>query len=183
MEPAPPKSRSLGGGDEEVELGSITGVFGFKGEVRLYLHNPESDLLRTPRAVVLVAPDGRRRPATLSARPGAPPRVIGRIDGVTDEAEATALRDWRVMIAKATLPALEPDEFYVWQLEGAVVRIDGARVGEVRGVQQAGPTDILEIAVDGEREERFVPLVAEFVRRVDPVERVVELVPGALEEG
>ena len=48
---------------DELELGSLMGAFGVRGEVRVWLHHPESDLLATPREVVLVAPDGSRRRA------------------------------------------------------------------------------------------------------------------------
>ncbi|MEQ1503964.1 MAG: ribosome maturation factor RimM [Myxococcota bacterium] len=183
----PPSPPGNGTGDDEIELGSVTGVFGFRGEVRLHLHNPESDWLRKPRRVTLVAPDGARTGATLSARPGAGSRIIGRLAHVADEAAATALRGHRIVVAKRDLPALEADEFYVWQLEGATVEIDGQVVGTVVGVQTAGPNDVLEVqpapGPGGERSDVvFVLLLREFVREVDPVAKIVRLAPGALDE-
>lgn len=172
----------LGAGPSEVELGRVIGVFGFRGEVRVYLHHPDSDLLRTRRAVVLEGPDGTRRPAEMSVRPGAGQRIIGRIVGVDDEASARALDGWRIVVPTEALPALPEDEVYVWQLQGAAATIEGARAGTVVDVQRAGPNDVLEIELpDGD--VRFVPLIAEFVRAVRADEGVVELHAGALEEG
>ncbi|MEQ1567753.1 MAG: ribosome maturation factor RimM [Myxococcota bacterium] len=166
----------------EVELGFVTGVFGFRGEVRLFLHNPESTWLRSPRRVGLVAPSGARTQVELSARPGAGNRIIGRVVGVDTEEGATALRDHRVVVAKSALPALDEGEVYVWQLEGAEVRCADVRLGQVVGVQQAGPNDLLEVALDrGDTE--LVPMLSEFVTRIDrppgaPV--VIHLTPDAI---
>lgn len=170
-----PSSRS-----SEVELGYVSGVFGFRGEVRLYLHNPSSDLLREPREVVLVAPDGARRTARMSARPGAGKRVLGRIEGVSDERGAAALEHHRVLIARDALPATDEGEFYVADLLGLAVEA-GARRGAVVEVHQAGPVDVLEIDVGG-REPVFVPMVDGAVRSVDLDAGVVILAPDALDE-
>lgn len=167
--------------DDEVELGSVTGVFGFRGELRLHLHNPTSDLLSSPREVVLVAPDGRRTTGLLSARPGAGNRIIGRLRGTETEDAATALRGVKIRIRKSSLPRLPGDEFYVWQLEGAAVEIDGQRVGTIVGVQTSGPQDILEVQrADGEM--IFVPALREFIVAVDVAQSVVQLVTGALDD-
>ncbi|MEZ4235997.1 MAG: ribosome maturation factor RimM [Myxococcota bacterium] len=172
---------------DEVELGHVTGVFGFRGEVKVYLHNPASTLLAEPTPIVLVAPDERRFAATASTRPGAGQRILARFAEVGDEAGATALKGWRLVIARSALPPLEDDdEYYVWQLEGARIRIDGADVGRVVGVQDSGPHDVLEILVDeGVREgdrTAFVPVLKEFVVGMDLDAQVIELAPGALDE-
>lgn len=166
---------------DEIELGEVVGTFSFRGELRLHLHNPSSDLLREAKRVVLLSPSGERVETTLSTRPGAGGRVLGRVAGVTDEAGADALRGYRILIAKAALPPLGDDEFYVWQLVGCAVRIAEAVVGEVSGVQDAGPSQILEVAVP-EGAPRFVPIRREFVLRIDTAGREIELAPGALDE-
>jgi 16S rRNA processing protein RimM len=167
--------------DDEVELGHVTGVFGFRGEVKVYLHNPESELLKEPRQLVLIAPDDRRFGATVTTRPGAGQRILAKIAEVADEAGASALKGYRLAFPKADLPDLEgDDEYYVWQLEGAEVRIDGEGVGRVVRVQQAGPHDVLEIDTGGG--VSFVPVVQAFVVRIEAEARVVHLAPGALDE-
>jgi 16S rRNA processing protein RimM len=163
-----------------VELGRIVGVFGFKGEVRLHLDNPDTELLDAPFPVILVGPDGGRRHTRLSARPGAGKRILGRVDGVTDDAGAKALQGFRVLARIADLPPPAEGEVYVWQLEGAEVRIGDALVGRVLGVQESGPVAILEIDV-GARDPALVPMVEAFVVSAAP--GLVVLYPGALDEG
>lgn len=172
--PTTPKS-------DEVELGSVIGVFGFKGEVRVHLHNPDSELLYEERPVTLTSPDGRRLSATLSVRSGAGQRVLGRLSGVDTEEKARALQGYTISISKEALPALESDEYYVWQLQGASVWMGEEQVGQVIEVQSPGPTDVLVIErPDGQIV--FVPSLREFVASVDLEAARVELVPGALDE-
>ena len=164
----------------ELELGSIVGVFGVRGEVRVFLHNPKSSLFARPREVVLIDPSGRRHQAVLSVRSGAGKRILGRLQGVDDRDVAASLRDWAIVVHESALPALAQDEFYVYQIEGADVFIGDECVGRVVRVHCTEPVDILEI--DGGDEPMFVPCVAEFVASLDGQAGVVRLVPGALEE-
>jgi len=176
----PPRSDAGATSADEVELGYVSGVFGVRGEVRLHLHNPGSDLLRAPRAVVLVGPDATRRSVELSARPGAGRRILGRIAGVEDRDAAEALIGWRVRIPKDALPAAAPGEYYVWQLEGAAVLVGEERRGTVARIHRAGPVDVLEVATGGE--PAFVPMIAANVAGIDVEARVIRLVAGALDE-
>ena len=163
---------------EEIELGYISGVFGVRGEVRVFLFHQESDLLREERRVVLLSPDGsQRRAARLQIRPGAGKRILGRIAGLTDRDEAAALKDWQIWFPVADLPEPEADEFYVWQLEGARIELDGAVIGDVVTVHATDGDDILELRVDGESE--FIPLLHELFLEIDVDGSRVVLAPAA----
>ncbi|HHO53348.1 MAG TPA: 16S rRNA processing protein RimM [Deltaproteobacteria bacterium] len=164
-----------------IDLGHVSGVFGVKGEVRLFLHNPSSHLLEQPTPVVLLGPGGRRRGIVLTTRPGAGKRILGQIEGVASREEASALKDWRIVIPRSALPALEEGEYYVWQLQGAEVRVDGERIGLVQQIHTAGPVELLEIGLDTGGEPVFVPSLSEYIVHLDPEAGVVELSPGALE--
>ena len=74
--------------EEHITLGKVTGVFGLKGEVRVYLHNPESELFKKKRNVVFYYSDGHVVQNKLSCRSGAGKRIIGRIDGVSNVDQA-----------------------------------------------------------------------------------------------
>lgn len=166
-EPVP----GTGMGEDEVELGFVSGVFGVRGEVRLHLHNRASTLLDGEHRVILVHPkDGRRVAVSLVSRPGAGKRVLGRIAGVGDPDAAAAWMDWRIVIPAAELPALDEGEFYVWQVEGLPVFFGEERIGTVRSVHATDAAEIFEIAVDPGAAERlgvdsplFVPSLRELV--------------------
>lgn len=165
----------------KVELGRVSGVFGVRGEVRLYLHNPSSFLLDGEHDVELVGPDGQVKAARLSARPGAGKRILGRIAGIEDRDSAAALMGWQIRVARRALPDLEPDEYYVWQMEGAEVQVLGraGSLGRVVTVHQTGPIELIEIDT-GTAEPLFVPSLEVFVERFDAGAGVLVLRESAL---
>lgn len=159
--------------EDEVELGHVSGVFSFKGEVRLFLHNRDSVLLDGPIAVTLVRPDGARFRAMVSARPGAGGRVLGRVQGVQTETGAHALVDWTIAVPLSALPATDEDEFYVAQLEGARVVCGARELGHVVTVHETEGLDILE--VDTGTDAEFVPMHADFIEEISVKDAVVVL--------
>ena len=163
-----------------IELGYVSGVFGVKGEVRLFLHDRDSRTLYTPRSVTLTAPDGTKRVARVTARPGAGGRVLARIEGVGTREQAAAMKGWRIAIEQAALPGLEEGEFYVHAVLDLPVFIDGESVGTVRAVHESGPHQMFEIALEGGG-LAFVPVLRTHVLAVDPP-RGVDVRPGALAE-
>lgn len=168
-------------GDDELELGFVSGIFGVRGEVRLHLHHRESDLLAEPIEAVLVHPvDGTRMAVRISARSGAGKRVLGRIEGVSDRDAAASWMQWRLAVAKEALPGTDDDEFYVYELEGLEVQVDGRRIGVVTYVHDTPGGDVLEIAPASGEEPLFVPLLDDLVHDVDLEAGVVNLRPEAL---
>jgi len=163
-----------------IELGYVSGIFGVRGEVRLFLHDRESRTLFGGVDVTLRAPDGTTREVRVNARPGAGGRVLASISGVRTREEAAALKDWRILLPREALPALEPDEFYVHAVLGLPVFVDGTQVGNVRAVHDSGPHQIFEIKL-GTGAIGFVPVLQTHVLAVDPP-RGVDVAEGALAE-
>ncbi|MCB9662647.1 MAG: 16S rRNA processing protein RimM [Alphaproteobacteria bacterium] len=169
-----------GRADDELELGHVLGAFGVRGEVRIFLHNPTSGLWRAPVDVVLVAPDGQRHAVQLKVRPGAGKRILARLGALDDRDVAASLRDWRIVLARAALPAPAPGEFYLWQVIGADVIVEGQRVGSLVDVQTTDVGEVLEVDAPGG--PWFVPCVKAWVLEVDAAGGRVVLAPGALSE-
>lgn len=163
-----------------VELGTVTGIFGVRGEVRLHLHNRESHLLDGEREVLLSGLDGRWYAGRLQARDGAGKRILGRFRGLTDREVAGSLQGWRIFVTVDSLPDLDEGEFYVRDLEGMEVVADGVVIGRVTMVHAAGDTDVLEVQ-PSVGEAIFLPCVREVILDVDLIQRRVVVEPGAWE--
>lgn len=167
---------------DEVELARVSGVFGVRGEVRLHVHDREgSFLLDGPTEVVLVGPDGARRAARLTCRPGAGRRVLGRIDGVGDRDAAAALKGTRVVVSRAAFPAPAPGEFYVTDLIGLSVLADDRPVGRLQQVHATAGGDILELRVGGG--SVFLPFASADILEFDLAGGVLRVRPEALDDG
>jgi 16S rRNA processing protein RimM len=152
-------------------LGKIVGVFGVRGEVRLWLDNPDSSwLFEGPRDVLLRAPDGSERRVELRARSGAGKRVLGRIQGHSRREEAEALMGWQILVPRDVLPEPEEGAWYVEDLLGLeVVTASGRALGELVEVHQNAPVEVWEVRGPGGT--CYVPVLLE--RIVEVGERVV----------
>lgn len=166
--------------DDDLELGYISGVFGVRGEVKVFLYNPDSAMLDEPRTVRLVGPAGSRE-VRLGTRSGAGKRILGTIEGVTTPEQARELMDLRIVVPRDSLPDLDDDEFYDWQLQGADVIVDGAVRGRLVQIHHPGEVDVFEIDTGGP-EPVFVPAIAQLVLGLDVEAPSITLHPDALDE-
>ncbi len=118
MNPGRPTGEAAGPGltAGEVLVASINGVFGVRGEVRLFLHDRQSRTLSEPRRVTIISPAGERRDVGISVRSGAGKRVIAKIEGIETPEDAHDYMDWSVVVPRSALPATAPGEYYVHDL-------------------------------------------------------------------
>jgi 16S rRNA processing protein RimM len=147
-------------------LGHIAGVFGVRGELRLWLDNPDSPwLFEAPREVVLRSPDGAERAVTLQARPGSGRRVLGRIPGHQRREQAEALVGWEILADRGALPALDEGSWYIEDLLGLEVRTASGRVlGRLVEVHQSAPVEVWE--VHGPDGPSYVPVLLDKIIEV-----------------
>jgi len=162
-----PRSKTLPGvRDDELRYGRVNGVFGLRGEVRLFLYNRESDLLAGGREVTLLH-DGHRRVVRIKSRPGAGKRVLGRITGVDTPEDAHALIGAEILIPRASLPTLPEDTYYHHQLLGLPVHTaSGELLGTIREIHSSGGVDLwLVRSADA---EIYIPAIGEEIISVQP---------------
>ena len=151
----------------EVRLGRINGVFGLKGEVRLFLYNPKTELFNGEGMdATLVSPDGERRATHIRSRSGAGKRILGRLDGVHSPESAASLADWEIVCDESVLPVLHADEYYHRDLIGlAVQNQSGEGFGRITEIVPGDMVDCWVAKHDGE--EFMFPAVKEVVLSVD----------------
>ena len=152
---------------EEVRLGSVNGVFGVHGEVRLFLHNRESDLFEGDGfAVTLVSPVGERQMRRIRSRSGAGKRVLGKIDGITSPDLARSYMGWEIVCAPDALPTPADDEYYHRDLVGLRVEaVGGEPIGTLTEVLEGEAVDCWQIKTADS--ELIVPAVKQVVVNVD----------------
>ncbi len=156
----------------EVVVGRIGKPHGVRGEVTVDVRTDEPERRFVAGAVLDVeAPRGsafRHRTVTVTRTRWHQSVLLATFEELGDRTAAEAARDvlLRVSVPADATPD-DPEEFYDHQLIGlAVVDLDGAPLGTVRGLVHGGAQDLLEItALDGR--ETLVPFVVALVPEVD----------------
>jgi 16S rRNA processing protein RimM len=90
------------------------------------------------------------------------------LEGVTDRDAAEALRGSVVRISGSQARPLEEGEFYHYQLIGLqAVTEDGAELGELKEIIEAGEVDVYVVRDDAGNEHLF-PALHDVVLEIDP---------------
>jgi 16S rRNA processing protein RimM len=160
--------------DPLVPLGVIVGAHGVRGELRVKLHNPGSDLLASQRTVTL-----RRDPpgATSEGQASSGPlleqrRVLSRrwhkdllllmLERCDDRDTAQAMRGIELCVVRSALPKLDEGEHYLIDLVGLRAQLpSGELVGRVQAVIPYPTAEVL--CVRSERGLIEVPMFAPYV--------------------
>jgi 16S rRNA processing protein RimM len=157
---------------DEVRLGNVSGVFGIKGEMRLFLYNRDSQLFVRGYDVTLVGPDGTRSGVRLRSRSGAGRRVLGRIEGVNNPEAAAALMGHEIVVHKDALPEVEEGTWYHHEILDLPVRTaGGVEVGTLVEIHVTGENDLW--IVRGADGDHYVPAIRQMVLSVEPGNQII----------
>jgi 16S rRNA processing protein RimM len=146
-----------------VLAGVITGAHGIRGEVKLrsFTGQPEAIAGYSP----LETAAGRQvEIVRLRAQKDG---FIAVLKGVADRNAAEALRGTELFVPRARLPEPAAGEVYLDDLIGLAVFDGETRLGEVVGVDNFGASDLLDVAIVGQRETVYIPFAESFVKAVD----------------
>ena len=161
-----------------VLVGVITGAHGIKGEVKLRSFTAE------PEAVAGYSPLLTTAGAKLSIKKLRTQKdgFIAILDGVADRNAAEALKGIELFVPRERLPAPEKGEVYLDDLIGKpVVLKDGARLGEIIGVENFGASDLLNVRLFGRKDTVLIPFAEAFVVSADGNTVIVDLPDGYLD--
>lgn len=164
-----------------VLLGRVSGPHGIKGElkVRLYSGEPES-LLGYSSLLLAVGENAEPKAWKVEQSRAHKSWTLVKLEGCSDRSSAEQLQRADVYIHEDELPKLKEGEFYLRDLEGKLVKTeDGSVVGVITGLLNGGVQDILQVENNGQ--EHLIPLVPEFVVRVDEDALIMALPSGLLE--
>lgn len=150
---------------DTIVVGRLGGAFGVHGEVRLksFCADPAAIADYTP----LTTADGRAI-ATIVLTGQLTNGLTARIDGVSTKEQADALKGVDLHALRSRLPSLPDDEYYHADLIGLTVfDTGGTALGTVRGVENHGAGDLLEIAAPGLKDTVLLPFTLACVPTVD----------------
>ena len=139
-----------------IDIGRIAKAHGIKGELRVVLHNPESDLVSVGRVLVArsegKAAEGKKAPASTETllrvtrvRAGTGALIVTFAE-VPDRTSAEAIHGRTILVPRDEFPPLEEGEFYACDIEGAVVHGEqGELVGSVSELVEYPTCSVLRV--------------------------------------
>ena len=172
-----PRPRLQGAPAERwIAIGVVMGTHGVRGDLRVKLHNPDSQLLYELDSVQLRAagdPDAKLRRYPLSQVRSGGKGLILHLYGVDTVEQAQALRNYELCVARSQLPELPEGEFYHCDLEGlAVFDVGGQPRGTVERVHEYPAASVLRVR--SERGVLEVPMREPYLVAIDlPGARIV----------
>ena len=116
---------------EWVPLAEIARPHGVRGELRLRVFNPESDLLLEQREVQISKKGGERVRMQVRSARRANDAILMQLAGISDRDAAEALRGASVDIPRTAFAALDEGEFYAVDVIGAPAYEGDTVIGEV----------------------------------------------------
>jgi 16S rRNA processing protein RimM len=145
-----------------VPLGVVVSAHGVRGELRVKLLNPASELIESLDHVWLRrAGEPTRRVAVRGVHRHQSALVLMTLPDCRDRDAAEALRGTELCIPRGELPQLEQGEFYLIDLLGLEVRLpDGSVIGVVEDTIEYPASQVLRVrlrdpsGVSGDQRER-----------------------------
>ncbi|MFO8111786.1 MAG: ribosome maturation factor RimM [Desulfosalsimonadaceae bacterium] len=152
--------------DRVLQIGKVVGVFGLKGELKVFALAEEKTLFDPGRSVLLREPQGLYTPYTVSTVK--PHKNILRIcfEGIGDRTAAETLVGSGLFIARADLPETDADTWYWCDLIGLeVYGMENNYIGRVTSMIETGSNDVF--VVTGDDSETLIPAIASVVVDID----------------
>jgi 16S rRNA processing protein RimM len=185
--PAIPSGKApLAPPDGWMEIGSIVGAQGIKGEVKVHPNSDFPERFEKPGERWLWgSQDVEPRSIMLKKGFEIPGRnlYVVQLDGIFNRNQAENLRGQMLLLPMTDRPTLRSGEYHSQDLIGLPVfhQITGLEIGVVTDIFTAGHEVLVITATqaNGKTAEAMVPFVPEIVPIVDLANRRIEIVPPA----
>ncbi|WPD24440.1 MAG: ribosome maturation factor RimM [Candidatus Electrothrix scaldis] len=164
-----------------VPVGKVTKAHSIRGEIKVYPFSGSPEAMLRYKELLLATEEGASPLSYQVERARIQKNsVLLQLKGCSDRNAAEKLVQAQVYVHNSALPKLQPDEFYLRDLEGKLLKTeDGQTVGRVTGFLMNSLQDL--ICVTGKEEEYLIPLVPEFIQAINEEEVTVSLPQGLLE--
>ena len=165
-------------------VGRIVRPHGIRGDLICEIRTDEPQL-RFAAGSVLITDPAARGPLTVKTARPYQDRMLVSFDEVDDRNAAEAMRGTKLCVDSESLtPPEAEEEFRDHELIGLSVQDEsGVELGRVVRVEHAPAHDLLVMRAEGQRDDVFIPFIAQMVPTVDVASGhvIVDLPPGLLD--
>ena len=165
-----------------INIGIIVGTHHLRGSVKINSIFENIELIENER-VLLEKNDKKRLFVVKNVKRLNDKKASLDFAGIDNINAAKELNGYKVKIRRDLLPERNEDEFYVKDLFGIEVFSENEKIGEVTDVMETAAHNILIIEDISTKKEIMIPLIDEFVTKIDfPSNRIeVTLIDGMRE--
>lgn len=158
-----------------VTVGRVKDAHGLKGELFITLKAGEASWLKRLKTLRLVPPtSGEPKTYPIKSARVHKNGMIVLSPEITDRNQAEALKGWSFEIPSEFLVSNPGEEIYLIEIQGFRVNVIGkGDVGVIVGFSSNGAQDL--IIVKTETGEFDIPLVRQFVKKIDYKAQIVEM--------
>lgn len=150
---------------EEMAVAIVGARFGVRGEVKLRSLSDEVEHLLKLESVTL-RKGSERKTHRISESRRHSSDVLVRFEGVESPEEARLLTGYEVWVPRELAAPLGEGEYYITDLIGLKLMLDGEHVGTVKSLWNSGAHDMIDVEkVDGTMV--VVPFIERYIGRVD----------------
>jgi len=152
--------------DEKVLLGSINGLFGVKGWVKVFSYTqPRHKIVEYKRWYL---GDDMSHPVKVEQGRAHKAGVVAKLEDIDDRDAAIALVNQNIWIAADQLATLPKDEYYWFQLIGLdVFDCANNRIGKIKDLMETGANDVLIVSGENRAEYLIPYLQDQVVKTID----------------
>jgi 16S rRNA processing protein RimM len=151
--------------DNMVVIGKISGVFGVRGQVKVFSYTEPRENILKYDPWMLGSGDNWKSYQVISGKLQGK-GLIAQLKGCDDRDQAQLLVGQEIVIEKSQLPETKAGEFYWSDLEGlSVITTEQIELGKVSHLFETGSNDVL--VVKGEREHLIPYIKDQVIRQID----------------
>lgn len=149
-----------------VNIGTVTGTHHLLGSVKINSIFEETDLIIGEK--VLLEKDGKRKILTIkNIRKLNEKKLLADFEEIQNIEAAKELNGFQIKIRRELLPEKREDGFYIKDLLGVEAFSENEKIGDIVDVMETAAHNILIIEDVLNKKEIMVPLVDEFVKKID----------------
>jgi len=152
-----------------ITLGTINGVYGVKGWVKVYsFTSPIENILKYKTWQLVSSRQNNNQNKTVKLEKGKRhgKGIIAKLEGYDDRDDVATLLKSEIKVARELLPKLPKDEYYWSDLAGLqVTNMENVDFGKVDHLFETGANDVVVVKKakqgDQEAQERLIPFIQE----------------------
>jgi 16S rRNA processing protein RimM len=157
-----------------LEIGTIVGTHGLRGDLKIRLKSGDPDLLMTMKRVYLHLPTGETLDVDISRQVLHKGQVLLRLHGYDSINQVESMVGGHILIEEDRLPELGDDQYYWGDLKGLeVVDQQHGSIGQLQDLFTSAAHDTY--VVKGLFGEVLIPAVRQFILDVDLEGRVMQV--------